>query len=319
MWQNVHVMSTTHPDWGSILDEHLGNSKKPLIVVLGSTACGKTDFSITLAKSIKGAEVVNADSRQLYRHMDIGTAKITETQMQEIPHHMLDVLKPDQESTSGWYQTEAKEIIDSIHKKGGVPILVGGSMLYISSIIDELSMAPETDQELRDKLMKEYDLDNGETLFNRLLNQDPIRASKLHKNNKPRLVRALEILKLSNPSDLEYKYELGSNKTETELDILIFGVRRERTDLVDRINSRAKLMIESGWIDEVKSLMDLGYTELDPGMKSHGYKEIMAYLKAEDPISLEKLTEKIAAKTRQYSKRQKTWWKGDTRINWIDL
>ena len=298
-------------NWKSQVSEYIAKSKDPLLVVLGPTASGKTLFSIELAQYLKNADVINADSRQLYRGMDIGTAKVTEEEMQGVVHHLIDVLDPNEEATAGWYKKEAMSVIDSLKANGRIPILTGGSMLYLSTVIDDLSLAPVTDPELRERIMSEYELDSGQTLYKRLQSLDPESAQIVDANNQPHLVRAVEICELTGKTKAE---AIQSNPTS---DVLIFGIKREREELVDRINLRVKVMFDAGWVDEVRALVAAGYTSEDPAMKSHGYKEIMQWIADGETGSFEDLQESIAAKGRQYAKRQMTWWRGDERIVWL--
>ncbi len=319
--------------------EFLGSVKQPLLVVLGPTASGKTDFSIDLAETITaslaqhgwiGCEIINADSRQLYRGLDIGTAKIKPDEMRGIPHHMIDVLDPDEGVTIAWYQEEVKKLIPAIHGRKCVPMLVGGSMLYISAVIDGLEPLPAPDPELRRKLEQDYDRDAGASLYKKLQELDPEGASGIDQRNKPYVVRALEILEAS-------RCTLSSQKKTSDVpwDLFIIGLRWPREKLVQRINVRTRKLLSSsntaingrmagsGWVDEVWGLLQRGIGPDAPAMKSHGYQEIAAALSgkdsdihaiAQDP----KLCEAIAIKTRKYAKRQMTWWKGDPRIHWID-
>lgn len=252
-------LSLDKDSWQSMIKNHLQKSAKPLIVILGVTASGKTQFSIELAKYIGNAEIVNADSRQLFRGLDIGTGKIEAEKMQGVPHHLFDVLDPDEEVTAAWYKEKAEDVIDGILERESIPILVGGSMLYIAAITDGLSFDPEKRDELR----------SGESMCG--------------------------------------------------YDLLVLGFKRERDETVDQINERIDTMFAQGWMEEVQQLIDQGYTESDPAMKSVGYKEIMHYLKMGEPQSLDELKELISAKTRQYAKRQRTWWRNDERICWIEL
>lgn len=290
-----------------------------LLVVIGPTASGKTAYSIRLAKQLGNAEIVNADSRQLYKFLDIGTAKITKEEMDGVPHHLLDVLDPNEEVTVGWYQKEAMKVIEDIQSRGNTPILVGGSMLYVSAIIDNLSLAPVADDALRQKLLDEYDKDAGATLYKRLQELDPESAETIHQNNKPHLIRAVEICELMNQpkSAAIPDTQRRGGDSSIPYDLKIYGMEWERDALVERINQRTKLMFAQGWVAEVQSLLDKGYGPAAPAMKSHGYKEIMHYLTAGEPSSIEELQESIAAKSRQYAKRQMTWWRTDERIQWV--
>lgn len=241
------------------LQEFIKSALRPLIVLIGPTASGKTAFSIEHASKISGVEIINADSRQLYKYLNVGTAKVTGDEMQGVPHHLLDVLDPKEEATAAWYQHAANKIIDDVHARGHVPMLVGGSMLYISAVIDDLKFPIEKD--LRQSL-------------------------QTRKNLKPRE------------------------------DVLMIGIERPREKIMQRINERTKQLFDQGWVEEVKELIRMGYTAENPAMKSHGYREIMEWIATGSP-TLSELQEMIAAKTRQYAKRQITWWKHDPRIEWI--
>lgn len=317
-------------NWKAALTFHVRKSAHPLIVVLGPTASGKTAFSLEIAQHITSlaaevhepplpkrrqvAEIINADSRQLYRFMDIGTAKIRPDEMAGITHHFLDVLDPKEEATAAWYKTEATRVIEEILRRGNIPILVGGSMLYISALIDDLEFPAGADPAVRKKLEEQYDADEGTALYARLMEIDPETASAFSMKNKPYVIRAMEIFESSGmkPSDVK---QTGS----CPWDLLIFGIRRPREELVARIDARTRQMFEQGWIEEVQSLLDRGYSVDDPGMKSHGYREIAEAITNEQLESKnEQLLELITAKTRQYAKRQMTWWRNDQRIQWID-
>ncbi|MBP9773963.1 MAG: tRNA (adenosine(37)-N6)-dimethylallyltransferase MiaA [Candidatus Peribacteraceae bacterium] len=303
-------------DWQSITRNFLQTAAKPLIVVLGPTASGKTGFSIQLAHFLQSdahtsAEIINADSRQLYKYLDIGTAKITQEEMENIPHHLFSVLDPKQPVTIGWYQREATAFIDQIQQRKHVPMLVGGSMLYISAIIDGLVPVEKSAPTIRSRLEAEYMIDGGVTLWKKLEAIDPQSAASIPHQNKHYLIRALEMHELTGKT----KSQL-SNQSVCPYDVLIFGIHRERSALVHRINQRTKLMIENGWIKEVQSLIDRGYSIDDPAMESSGYREIAEFVVSKG--KKEDLIERISAKTRQYAKRQTTWWRNDGRIVWID-
>ena len=300
--------------------EHIEGTAKPLIVILGPTASGKTGYSIDLALRLpRDVEIVNADSRQLYRKLDIGTAKIKREEMQGIPHHLIDVLDPKEEATAGWYQLQARESIDDVLARGNVPFLVGGSMLYISTITDGLTLAPKQDPALRKALIEDYERDGGRMLHERLSEIDPEAAERIPPQNMPRLIRAVEIYALTQraTSTSVPKHELRSDTSSCPYDLFIIGMDVDRDVLKRAIDDRTATMFQDGWIEEVQGLMEQGYGSDDPGMTSHGYREIMQYLAERGPGTVEELQERIAAKTRQYAKRQRTWWRGDSRIQWI--
>lgn len=303
----------TSRDWPTVTDDFLASAKRPpLIVVLGPTASGKTAFSVNLALHIGKAEIINADSRQLYKYLNIGTAKITDEEKRGVPHHLFDVLEPSEEVTIADYKKMAMDAIDDCHKRGVVPILAGGSMLYISAVVDGLEPLPAAPAELRARLEAEWDKDDGWTLYDKLVEIDPATAKSFEKQNKVYVVRAMELYEMTGrkPSDLK-------KTLPPPYDILQFGMHWSREALVERIDARTKILLQSGWIEEVEGLLDKGFTAADPAMKSHGYREVMQWLSSEDrdAAALESV---IAAKTRQYAKRQMTWWEGDDRIEWID-
>ena len=317
------------------LEQLRKTSALPLAVIVGPTASGKTGASIALAKAIGergvAVEIINADSRQCYKELDIGTAKITEEEMQGIPHHLFDALDPRTPITVAWYQKRAKEIIYEIQKRGALPVLVGGSMLYISAVIDGLALAPPGDPTLRKKLESDYDLDGGLTLYKKLQQIDPEAAAAFHANNKQYVVRAMEIFMTTGA-----KPSLSKKKSKSDYDLFMIGIEWPREQLTKRIDARTKQMLDSGWIEEVQALLKAGYTREDPGMQSHGYREIESAISNGKWTPLRPpqadfegqemengkfdttiLAENISAKVRQYAKRQMTWWKGDPRIRWV--
>lgn len=309
-------MTTTHDiPHRAELNTLLATSKRPLIVVLGHTASGKTAFSIKLVQALKkegkGVEIINADSRQLYKGMDIGTAKITKEDKQGIPHHLLDVLDPKDPVTIAWYKTAAEKCIADCHARNVIPMMVGGSMLYISGVIDGLEPLDPVDPEKRKELSDAYDLDEGITLLHKLEELDPEGAAGVERRNKVYLIRAMEIVMSTGKTLAESK-----NKKGSPYDHFIYGLAQEPEERARRINARTKQLLESGWIEEVQRLIDQGYSENDPGMVSHGYREISKAIRS-GTIDHNQLAEEISAKTRQYAKRQMTWWKHDPRIHWI--
>ncbi len=290
------------------------SAPRSLIVVLGPTASGKTQFSLALAREFKrsgrSAEIVNADSRQLYRGLDIGTAKVTVKQRGDIPHHLLDVFDPRETVTAAHYAKMAESVIRGILARGNVPILVGGSMLYLSAIIDGLAFAPPVGPLARRKLEAEYAREGGEALYKRLATIDPEAATTIDPRNARYLLRALEIAATGRrPSDVR-------KQRPCRYDLLIVGMDVPRAELAGRITERTRAMLEGGWIDEVRRLKAAGYGPDDPALQSHGYREIMAALDRGDP-DLDALAEVIAAKSRQYARRQMIWWRKDPRIHWI--
>lgn len=318
---------TTNPSINQVLaqattlgEKLLRSASKPLIVILGPTASGKTDFSLQYSKMLqknldRHAEIVNADSRQLYAWMDIGTAKITPEEMNGIPHHLLDVLHPQEEITAATYKRMAMTAIDAIHIRGNVPLLVGGSMLYISSVIDDLQFPSVSDPAIRQQLEEEYERDQGVALHKKLATLDPESAAGIQRQNKPYLIRALEIIQSTGKN-----VSSAQGRGACPYDLLVLGINRPREALMRRINQRTKHLLQSGWVDEVKALLKKGFTAEDPGMKSHGYREIIERVQKGDDQQLQTdadFAETISSQTRQYAKRQMTWWRQDERIQWL--
>lgn len=301
--------------WQCLLRDFLAHAARPLVVILGPTASGKTAFSLEVAKELQRVEVwgeiVNADSRQLYRFLDIGTAKVLPSEMQSVPHHLLDVLDPQEEVTIAWYKEHAQRAIDDILARGAVPLLVGGSMLYLSAIIDGLEPPSASDPAIRKRLENAYEQDEGATLYKRLEELDPESAAAIHRRNKPYLVRSLEIAACTGQRPSSVKRTSNCPYT-----LLIFGMDLPRLELHRRIHTRVAAMFARGWVEEVRSLLARGYNASSPGLKSHGYREIAAFLERGDG-SLAERQSVISRKTVQYAKRQRTWWRRDPRIHWL--
>lgn len=333
-------MTDTIPQRRQILDAFLATQpRRPLIVILGPTASGKTGFSISLAKELAGmgrtAEVVNADSRQFYRGFDIGTAKITSEEKQGVDHHLIDVLAPQEDCTIAWYKGEAERVIAEIHARGHIPLLVGGSMLYVASLVDGLEPVAPGDPAIRARLDAEYDMDGGKTLFARLAVVDPETAASFPMQNKVYVVRAMEIFESTGKTKSSQQ-----KKTPGVYDLLMFGMDVDKDTLHRKIAERTKLMLEHGWVDEVRGLKEKGVKLTDPAMKSVGYREIFEWLENPHPGSSrdeglatplpqgegtgvrvqtewKKLIDMIDSGTRAYAKRHMTWWKRDPRVLWI--
>ncbi len=305
-------------DWLVPLPAFLRSTSFPLIAILGPTASGKTAFSLAVADACKAqgkpAEIVNCDSRQLFKGLDVGTAKITEEEMRGVPHHLFSVLDPKEEATIAWYQEQATPLVEAIQARGHVPILVGGSMLYASSVIDGLQPLPSVDPELRAEISHEYDRDQGKFLYATLKEVDPETAEAFSPKNKRYLVRAMELYRSTGMPPSALKKQVTS-----AYDILLYGLKWPRDVIIERINARTPILLKSGWIEEVEGLIKEGYTEEDPGMQSHGYREVMQWIKnGKKQEDYPALVEKVSSVTRKYAKRQMTWWKRDDRIHWVD-
>ena len=285
--------------------------KKPLIIILGPTAVGKTSVSIDLAKRLNG-EIVSADSRLLYRGMDIGTAKPSEPEMQAVAHHLIDVADPDEVWSLALYQREAYHAIDGIHGQCKLPFLVGGTGQYIRSIIEGWRIPPQSpDHELREAITRWGDMIGPQGLYERLERIDPVAASKIDYRNVRRTVRALEVIFRSGErfSDLRRKQKCLYAP-------LVIGINRPREALYARVDQRINEMIEQGLVAEVQSLLDAGYSSNLPTMSAIGYGEIIQYLQGE--ITLDEAIALIKRNTRVFVRRQANWFKPDDhRINWF--
>ncbi|MEQ1849397.1 MAG: tRNA (adenosine(37)-N6)-dimethylallyltransferase MiaA [Candidatus Peribacteraceae bacterium] len=308
----------SHPleqKWQLVLRDFLANVPvRPLLVLIGPTASGKTALSVQIARKLLGGkqpvEIVNADSRQLYRHLDIGTAKITETERSGVPHHLFSLQDPREPVSIAWYQKEAMRVIDDIHGRSALPLLVGGSMLYVSSIVDGLAPVA-SDPSKRAALEAEYDRDAGRTLHARLESLDPETAASIPVQNKVYVVRAMEMIEGTGKTKKEILEQKSSPYTS-----LILGIDPEDSVLRERIEKRIQAMFDVGWGEEVENLRRMGYTQDDPGMQSVGYRQILEAIEnGADPRSTIPV---ITAKTWQYARRHRTWWRGDERVKWLD-
>ena len=288
--------------------------KPKVIVIVGPTASGKTSLSIELAKQIKG-EIISCDSMQIYKDMDIGSAKPTKEEMQGIKHYIIDEVLPTERFSVARYKQEAEKAIEEILKKGKTPIVVGGTGLYANSLIygieyDDIKL----DEKYREELMKIAETQEGlEKLYNEAKKIDEKATEKISPNDKKRIIRILEIYKATGKNKTEQ--EIESRKKEVKYDYKIFGINIERPILYERINKRVDIMIDQGLIEEVKKLIKK-YQEFPTAMQAIGYKEIVEYLNNE--LSLEEAIEKIKQETRRYAKRQITWFKRIENLKWLD-
>ena len=286
--------------------------KNKVIVIGGPTASGKTALSIELAKKING-EIVSADSMQIYKEMDIGTAKPDKEEMQGIKHYMLDFLNPNQAYSVADYKKDAKKAIKEIIEKGKTPIVVGGTGLYIDSLIYEIEYIDiKTDFEYRNKLEKIVEEQGLEKLYQEAKKIDPKAMEKISENDKKRILRILEIYYQTGKT----KTELDNNsRKEPEYDYKMFAIDMDRDVLYDRINKRVDIMISKGLIEEVKNIYDR-YNEFPTSMQALGYKEVVEFL--ENKISKEEMTEKIKQESRRYAKRQLTWFRKNKDTIWLN-
>ncbi len=288
--------------------------KDKLIILAGPTASGKTAVSIDLAKRI-GGEIISADSMQIYRGMDIGTAKVTADEMQGVKHYLINVSDPKEDFNIVKFQNMVKCSIEEIKKNGHIPILVGGTGFYIQSIIYDIKFDKEDDNgSIRKVLEEEYDKMGADFMYEKLKKIDSISAENIHKNNKKRIIRAIEYFLINNTLISEHN-ELQRKKT-SPYDFRFFVLNPKRDILYDRINKRVDKMVEKGLVDEVKSLIESGLSIDNISMQGIGYKEIVEYL--EGNIPLDKAVESIKQNTRHMAKRQVTWFKRERDVIYID-
>lgn len=286
--------------------------KQKVIVIGGPTASGKTALSIELAKQING-EIVSADSMQIYKEMDIGTAKPTQKEMQGIKHYMLDIITPNERFSVADYKIKAKQAIKEILDKGKVPIVIGGTGLYIETLIYEIEFPKiDTDLEYRKQLENEASERGLEVLYKRAQEIDAEAMKKISPNDKKRILRILEIYHQTGKTKTELDKE---SKKEPDYDYKLFAINMDREILYEKINKRVDIMIENGLIEEVQKICD-NYKEFPTAMQGLGYKEVVEYLVGK--TSYEEMIEKIKMESRRYAKRQLTWFRKYDNITWLD-
>jgi tRNA dimethylallyltransferase len=281
-----------------------------LIVICGATATGKSDLAVALAKELRG-HIINADSMQLYKGMDIGTAKLTVEERQGIPHHLIDVLSVREEASVAQYQVAARSIIDQLLEKSSPVIVVGGTGLYIKAILDDLNF-PDTDPEVREKIAKQADELGADVMHARLAKLDPAAAAAIPKENVRRVVRALEVIELTGRPYTANLPRVGSAKYPQARQ---FGLVMERETLQERIDLRVDRMWDQGLVKEVRDLMKEGLLEGRTAQAALGYAQVIKF--AQGLMSEEEAKEETKRATRQYARRQETWFSRDERITWI--
>ena len=287
----------------------------PLLTIVGPTAVGKSGAALVLAKEI-GGEIVSADSRKIYKYMDIGTAKPAEEKRKEVPYHLLDLIEPHEEFSAGRFGEEAEKVITQIHERGKMPLLVGGSGLYVVAATEGLFSGPSADKVRRKRWEEEAKESGGLYLYEKLRKIDPPAASRIHPHDLVRIIRALEVYEETGKpiSSLQYRGNRGKSKP---YNLIILGLNRPRENLYRRIEQRAERMFDRGLVKEVRNLLKQGYGENLVSMQGLGYKEVSAYLRGEyDENEAMRL---LKRNTRRYAKRQLTWFRKDERIQWLDI
>ena len=286
--------------------------KPKVIVICGPTASGKTALSIELAKKIDG-EIISCDSMQIYKDMDIGTAKPTKEEMQGIKHYLLDFVSPEKRYSVAEYKKDAKKAIHEILEKGKMPIIVGGTGLYIDSLIYEIEYQEQKiDEQYRGELEERIKNEGLETLYNEAIKIDPQAMKKISPNDKKRIMRVLEIYKLTGKTKTEQEEE---SRKEVEFDYRVFAINWDRQTLYERIEKRVDIMIQKGLIQEVEYILKK-YKEFPTAMQGLGYKEVVEYLNGQ--CTKEEMVEKVKMETRRFAKRQLTWFRKNKQTIWLD-
>lgn len=288
---------------------------RPLIILTGPTAVGKTSLSIRLAKAV-GGEIISADSMQVYRHMDIGSAKISPEEMDGVPHHLIDVLDPDEEFNVTLFQKMAKEAMEEIYSHGNIPIVVGGTGFYIQALLYDIDFKESgEDTFIREELEKLAAEKGGEFLHEMLRDIDPESAEEIHANNQKRVIRAIEYFRQTGERISEHNKREKQKKPP--YDFLYYVINTDRALLYERIDQRVDLMLEQGLVEEVRRLEAMGCTRDMVSMQGLGYKEILDYL--QEKCTLEEAVYILKRDTRHFAKRQITWFKREKDVRWISL
>ncbi len=285
-------------------------SNSPKLVIVGTTAAGKSSVAMEIARSVKNVEIVSVDSMQIYRGMDIGTAKPTRDELAEIPHHMIDIVDPEEEYTISQFQNQAEKVLKDINQRSSCPLLVGGTGLYLRSVLDKLTI-PSQYPKVLEEISKESDTAK---LHKRLDELDPLAASRMEENNRRRILRALEV-------------SIGSGKPFSsfgpgldkypETDFKVFGLRWSREAINKRITQRYKDQLEEGFLDEVEKLFNSGKAVSRTAAQALGYKHFYKYLKGE--VDFDDALNQAITDTRKFARKQERWFRRDPRICWVDI
>ena len=290
--------------------------KPPVIVIVGPTAIGKTDLSVSVAKE-HGCEIVSVDSMQVYRHMDIGTAKISEEEKQGIPHHLIDIVDPDDEYNVARFVDDARAAIQQIHRRKRLPLLTGGTGLYLFGLKNGIFEGVASDPKIRKKLIERIEKEGTGNLHEELATVDRVTAERIHPNDTTRILRALEVYLSSGMSLSQHLLlQRKSSRRIVFRNMTIVGLHTSRDILYHRINTRTRAMIEAGLEEEVHKLLDMGYLPELKSMQSIGYRHMCNYIRGE--WSKSDLHELLARDTRRYAKRQFTWFNKDNDIHWFE-
>lgn len=288
--------------------------RRPLVVLLGPTAVGKSRIAVQVAK-VFGTEVLTADSRQVYRGMDIGTDKPTLDERQGIPHRLIDLATPDESFNTGWYRRVALEEIDRLHREGRIPFVVGGTGLYIRTLVRGLCSAPQADPALRAELQQlSHDRGPG-VLYAELSRVDPATASRLHPNDESKIIRAIEIFRLSGRPLSAMHQDHGFQ--DAPFATLLIGLQRDRASLYRKIEQRIDWQLAHGMVEETRALLDHGYGRHLGSMKGLGYRQVGAYLSNE--YDYKEMVYRFKRDTRHFAKRQMTWFRKESGVVWLSI
>jgi tRNA dimethylallyltransferase len=284
-----------------------------VLLLVGPTASGKTELSILIAKAL-GGEIVSADSRQVYRYMDIGTAKPTREERAGIPHHFIDIRTPEQYYSAGEYGHEARHCIEQLMADSIVPIVVGGSGFYVEALVDGLFAPQVSDPGVKEQWRERIRQEGVEKVYAVLQRIDPVTARRLHPNDEQRIVRALEVFDISGVPISAFR---ETRRIAADFKPVFVGLLRNRKSLNERIETRVDNMIRHGLVEEVEALKNMGYSPRINALRTVGYQEVFEYL--DGTVTFAEMVAGIKAHTRQYAKRQMTWFRRDPRIFWIEV
>jgi tRNA dimethylallyltransferase len=284
-----------------------------ILVIVGPTASGKTALALKIAESIP-AEIISADSRQIYRYLDIGTAKPTTSELQRIPHHFIDRIPPDQPFNAGDFQEQGRKTIEDIIRRNNLPIIVGGTGLYVRALVDGFFEQPEISGEVRKKLERRVIAEGKQSLFEELQRVDPESAAGMDATKFRRVIRALEVYHETGTPISQFHRQ---HTVQQIYNARFFGLQWDRPALYDRINQRVEKMMAEGFLDEVERVKNMGYDDHYQSLQTVGYKEAFAYGRRE--ISKERMIELMKQNTRRFAKRQMTWFRKEHRIHWLPI
>ena len=296
----------------------MNTEKKPLLILTGPTAVGKTALSIQLAKAV-GGEIVSADSMQVYRHMDIGSAKVTEEEMEGIPHYLIDVLDPQDDFNVATFQTLARRAIDEIYSHENIPIITGGTGFYIQALLYDIDFKENNEKNPIRKELEQLAKELGDkapgTLHEKLSHIDPEAARQIHANNIKRVIRAIEYFEQTGEKISEHNEEM--HQKESPYNFLYYVLTRDRKTLYERIDKRVDIMIANGLVKEIEKLKAMGCHRGQTSMQGLGYKEILDYL--DGSCTLDEAVYILKRDTRHFAKRQLTWFRRERDVRWLDL